>query len=196
MDTQGSVTHIAVIFKFGDVSGPRAKKWPKLNCRLKPALVYVKIIGTFVCGTEPGGRGWGAGAGGWGGTWKCPELGPTHRWLSVGMQGCTYVCMLRTYVHMYIFGIKWSSSRSRPMGPGPTSPSDFFLEMANSPVYSLILPLNYIKMSSYFKYQVKSSRHFVIKSIWNFEVSNGCHIFWHYVGPIFSWKWLIPQSPR
>ena len=46
--------------------------------------------------------------------------------------------------------------------------------MANSPVSSLILPLNYIKMSFYFKYQVKSSSHFVIKSIWNFKVS---HIF-------------------
>ena len=31
MDTQGSLTHIAAIFKFGDVSGPRAKKWPKVN---------------------------------------------------------------------------------------------------------------------------------------------------------------------
>ena len=40
MDTQGSLTHIAVIFKFRDVSGPRAK-----------------IIGIFACGTEPGGRG-------------------------------------------------------------------------------------------------------------------------------------------
>ena len=35
MDTQGSVTHIAAIFKFEDVSGPRAKKWPKVNRRLK-----------------------------------------------------------------------------------------------------------------------------------------------------------------
>ena len=35
IDTQGSVTHIAVIFKFGDVSGPREKKWPKVNRRLK-----------------------------------------------------------------------------------------------------------------------------------------------------------------
>ena len=35
IDTQGSVTHIAVIFKFRDVSGPRAKKWPKVNRRLK-----------------------------------------------------------------------------------------------------------------------------------------------------------------
>ena len=35
IDTQGSVTHIAAIFKFGDVSGPRAKKWPKVNRRLK-----------------------------------------------------------------------------------------------------------------------------------------------------------------
>ena len=24
-----------MIFKFIDVSGPRAKKWPKVNCRLK-----------------------------------------------------------------------------------------------------------------------------------------------------------------
>ena len=35
IDTQGSVTHITTIFKVGDVSGPRAKKWPKVNCRLK-----------------------------------------------------------------------------------------------------------------------------------------------------------------
>ena len=35
IDTQGSVTHIGTIFKFGDVSGPRAKKWPKVNHRLK-----------------------------------------------------------------------------------------------------------------------------------------------------------------
>ena len=65
-------------------------------------------------------------------------------------------------------------NRSRPMGPGPTSPSDFFLEMANCTGSSLILPLNYIKMSSYFWYQVKSSSSFVTNSIWNFEVS---HIF-------------------
>ena len=31
----GSVTHLAAIFKFGAVSGPRAKKWPKVNHRLK-----------------------------------------------------------------------------------------------------------------------------------------------------------------
>ena len=42
MDTQGSLTHIAVIFKFGDVSGPRAKKWPKVNRRLK-------IVNYFTC---------------------------------------------------------------------------------------------------------------------------------------------------
>ena len=35
MDTQGSVTHIAAIFKVRDVSGPRAKKRPKVNRRLK-----------------------------------------------------------------------------------------------------------------------------------------------------------------
>ena len=42
MDTQGSVTHITTIFKFGDVSGPRAKKWPKVNRRLK-------IVNYFTC---------------------------------------------------------------------------------------------------------------------------------------------------
>ena len=42
MDTQGSVTHIAAIFKFGDVSGPWAKKWPKVNRRLK-------IVNYFTC---------------------------------------------------------------------------------------------------------------------------------------------------
>ena len=35
IDTQGSLTHIAMVFKFGDVSGPRTKKWPKVNRRLK-----------------------------------------------------------------------------------------------------------------------------------------------------------------
>ena len=29
IDTQGSVTHMVEIFKFGDVSGPRAKNDPK-----------------------------------------------------------------------------------------------------------------------------------------------------------------------
>ena len=42
MDTQGSLTHIATIFKFGDVSGPRAKKWPKVNRGLK-------IVNYFTC---------------------------------------------------------------------------------------------------------------------------------------------------
>ena len=42
MDTQGSVTHIVEIFKFWDVSGPRATKWPKLNRLLK-------IVNYFTC---------------------------------------------------------------------------------------------------------------------------------------------------
>ena len=42
IDTQGSVTNIAAIFKFGDVSGPTAKKWPKVNRRLK-------IVNYFTC---------------------------------------------------------------------------------------------------------------------------------------------------
>ena len=42
MDTQGSTTHIAAIFKFRDVSGPRAKKSPKVNRGLK-------IVNYFTC---------------------------------------------------------------------------------------------------------------------------------------------------
>ena len=42
MDTQGSLSHIAAIFKFGDASGPRGKKWPKVNRRLK-------IVNYFTC---------------------------------------------------------------------------------------------------------------------------------------------------
>ena len=36
------LSHIAAIFKFGDVSGPRGKKWPKVNYRLK-------IVNYFTC---------------------------------------------------------------------------------------------------------------------------------------------------
>ena len=48
MDTQGSVTHIAAIFKFGDVSGPRAKIWPKVNHRLK-LVNYFTCMRYFSC---------------------------------------------------------------------------------------------------------------------------------------------------
>ena len=50
-------------------------------------LVYAKIIDMFVCG----GQTQGVGGRGWGGTWKCTELGPTHRWLSVWDGGCMNV---------------------------------------------------------------------------------------------------------
>ena len=39
IDTQGSLTHIVAIFKFGNVSGPRATKWPKLNQRLTRSIL-------------------------------------------------------------------------------------------------------------------------------------------------------------
>ena len=42
IDTQGCLTHIIKIFKFGNVSGSRAKKWPKVNCGLK-------IVNYFTC---------------------------------------------------------------------------------------------------------------------------------------------------
>ena len=63
-----------------------------------------KIIGMFVCGAEPWGRegGWGLG-----GTWKFPKLGPTQMTVCGGW-GCTYVCMLHTYICTYIFVIKIS----------------------------------------------------------------------------------------
>ena len=42
IDTEWSLTHIVKIFKFGNVSGPRAKKWPKVNRQLK-------IVNYFTC---------------------------------------------------------------------------------------------------------------------------------------------------
>ena len=51
-DTQGSLTHIVEIFNFRNVSGPRATKWPKLNCRLK-------IVNYFTCVQHFFSRWWG-----------------------------------------------------------------------------------------------------------------------------------------
>ena len=48
MDTQGSLTHIAAIFKFRHVSGPRAKKWPKVNRALK-IVYYFTCMRHFSC---------------------------------------------------------------------------------------------------------------------------------------------------
>ena len=48
MDTQGSLTHIASIFKFRDVSGPRAKKSPKVNRQLK-IVNYCTYMRHFFC---------------------------------------------------------------------------------------------------------------------------------------------------
>ena len=48
MDTQGSLTHIATIFKFGDASGPRANKWPKVN-RLLKIVNYFTCVQHFSC---------------------------------------------------------------------------------------------------------------------------------------------------
>ena len=45
-------------------------------------LVYAKIIGMFVCGAEPGGRGWGVAAGGWGVYEISSEMNSTHLYLS------------------------------------------------------------------------------------------------------------------
>ena len=48
MDTQGSLSHITAIFKFGHVSGPRAKKWPKVNHGLE-IVYYFTCMWHFSC---------------------------------------------------------------------------------------------------------------------------------------------------
>ena len=66
-------------------------------------LVYAKIIGMFVCGAEPGGRGWGGG--GWGG-WVffyeiSSEINCTHIYLSDMLGGHPYICHDITHAHFY-----------------------------------------------------------------------------------------------
>ena len=48
IDTQGSLTHIVEIFKFGNVSSPRATKLPKVNCQLK-IVNYFTHMQHFFC---------------------------------------------------------------------------------------------------------------------------------------------------
>ena len=48
IDTQGDLTHIVEIFKFGDVSAPRAKRWPKVN-RLLKIVNYFTCMRYFSC---------------------------------------------------------------------------------------------------------------------------------------------------
>ena len=52
IDTQGSLTHIVEIFKFGDVSGPRATKWPKVNRWLKIVNYFTHVCGTSFIGSR------------------------------------------------------------------------------------------------------------------------------------------------
>ena len=40
MDTQGSLTHIAAIFKFGDVSGPKGKKMTQSKSQIKNSKLF------------------------------------------------------------------------------------------------------------------------------------------------------------
>ena len=48
IDTQGSLTHIVEIFKFGNVGGPRGTKWPKLN-RILKKVNYLTCVQHFFC---------------------------------------------------------------------------------------------------------------------------------------------------
>ena len=95
--------------------------------------------GIFVCGADPGGRGWGLWAGGWGVPGNFQKLGPTHKWLFVGGGGCTYI----TYI--CICDIK---CRSRPMGH--QSPSDFFLKIAEPTALASTGHSNQTNISAYY----------------------------------------------
>ena len=89
----------------------------------KLLYMYVALL-LYMVGTarskRVGGQG-GVNGGSRGGTWKFPKLGATHRWMSVGGGGCTYV-------HTFLwYGMKY---RSRPMGPEPTS--KFFCQITEN----------------------------------------------------------------
>ena len=93
------------------------------------------------------------------------NLGPTHRWLSVGGGGCTYVRTLRTYIHTYVFGKKMKFQLDLPMGPGPTSPSDFFLEITNPTAFSPQVLSNTITPCVPLEYLVEIRPHSIKNSI-------------------------------
>ena len=44
IDTQGSLTHIAVIFKFGDVSGDQGKKMTQSKSRIKNSKLFYMYV--------------------------------------------------------------------------------------------------------------------------------------------------------
>ena len=44
MDTQGSLTHIAAILKFGDVSGPGAKKMTQSKSLIKNSKLFYMYV--------------------------------------------------------------------------------------------------------------------------------------------------------
>ena len=159
IDTQGSLTHIVAIFKFGDVSEPRAKKWPKLNRQLKIAC-------------RGGCTDWEGGSDGCGGGcvllldldtyflpqyWQCVGL---FFWWNMPIYQFSCIVLLKIFYFLLIWCIKYprkcrfSIKKTFRVDLDPhiltVCGSDFFVEMANSPVFSLILPLNYIKMSFYF----------------------------------------------
>ena len=118
--------------------GPGLISQPKIN---GPRNIFCINFPTIFGPIWGRGRARGWGVGGWGvkgGTWKFPKLGPTHRWLSVGGGGCMYVRMLCTYIHMYVFMIQNVLGPRAHGSRSNESPSDFFLEITNSPVSLLI----------------------------------------------------------
>ena len=60
---------------------------------------------------------------------------------------------------------KKSEGRSRPMGPGPTSPSDFFLEIANSTAFSPQILTNTMTPCAQLEYLREIRRHSIKKSV-------------------------------
>ena len=77
---------------------------------------------------------------------------------------------------------------SRPMGPGPTSPSDFFLKTTKYWASSLILPLNHTEICSQLIFQDLKWPHFPMILSQSFEVSKNEWQPWHLLG--------IAQSSR
>ena len=67
-------------------------------------LVYAKIMGMFVCGADPGGRGWGGGgaSGGWGIFMKSLQKSIVHICSSlICLGGRPYVCHDVTHARFY-----------------------------------------------------------------------------------------------
>ena len=124
-------------------------------------LVFAKIIGMFVCGAEPGGRGWG-----WVFFMKSLQKSILHIYSSLGRVGrCPQLCHDITHTR-FVKILLEISSRSRPMGPGPTSITpDFFLKLADSTAFLPQLLSNTITPCAQLEYLREIRPHSIKKSV-------------------------------